>query len=515
MKRVLYIVGFVCPALLAHAQEPADALRFSWTVPSGTARHQAIGGAMGSLGGDPTALYVNPAGLAFYKTGDFVLSPSYRFGKNKASFLDRKSQDSDEKFTLGTTAFVAGSGGQGRKVRNVAFSMGFNTTADFKSEVMYRGLNTQSSYSQKYLDEIRNADIRDDRVASDFPFGTSLAVNTLWIDTVGGGSPGNYDFQSRSANLLSSGGLLQEQTLKNKGGIYEFAIGGAANFNDKIMVGGTFGIPILNYERTASFTEADATDNPGNQFDFATVEETLRTTGAGINLKAGVIVKPSESWRIGLAAHSPTYYTLTDNFNATVTAAVEDGASEPWYQSLSDITGAEHEFKYSLITPYRLIGSLSYVLHEIEDITRQKGFITADVEYVNYKASSFQQNEEEGFDTDTEAYLDDLNDAIDKAYKPAFNFRVGGELKFTTVMVRAGAAYYGNPYKDINGGKGRKVNLSGGLGYRNKGMFIDLTYVHSLNRDIHAPYRLQDISYPVAKVNTSAGNVLMTLGFKF
>lgn len=468
---------------------------------------------MGSLGGDPTALYINPAGLAFYKTGDVVLSPSYHFGKNKASFLGIKEKQDDDKFTLGTTGFVAGSGRQGRNVRNVAFSIGFNTMADFKSDIYYRGANNQSSYSQKYLEEIRNSGYKDDRVASEFPFGTSLAVNTFWIDTVGGGSSGNYNFQSRSANLLSTG-LLQEQTLKNKGGIYEFAIGAAANFSDKVMVGGSFGIPILNYERTSTFTEADATINPNNQFDFASVDEALRTTGAGINIKAGLIFKPHESWRLGLAAHSPTYFSLTDNYDVTVRANVEDGQGE-LYQSMSDLTGAEHEFKYALITPYRLIGSVSYVLHEIEDITRQKGFITADVEFVNYKASSFEQDDEEGFDQDTEDYLNELNKAIDKAYKPAVNFRLGGELKFTTVMVRAGAAYYGNPYKEINGGKGNKLNLSGGLGYRNKGMFIDLTYVHSLNKDIHAPYRLQDSPYPVAKVNTSAGNVLMTLGFKF
>ena len=33
-------------------------------------------------------------------------------------------------------------------------------------------------------------------------------------------------------------------------------------------------------------------------------------------------------------------------------------------------------------------------------------------------------------------------------------------------MFRLGAAYYGNPYNDINGEKGSKLNLSGGLGYR-------------------------------------------------
>jgi hypothetical protein len=271
MKKTLFIIGCFSMAMFAEAQEPADALRFSWTVPSGTARHQAIGGAMGSLGGDLSALYTNPAGLAFYKTGDIVLSPTYKFGKNKTSYLGRKEQEEQEKFTLGTTGFVTGSGRQGRKVRNVAFSMGFNTTADFKSNILYRGANNQSSYSQKYLEEISNFGVRDSSAAFRFPFGSSLAVNTYWIDTVGGGTRGDYDFQSRSANILSSG-LLQEQTINNKGGIYEFAIGGAANINDRLMIGGTLGIPILTYERHSRFAEADATDNPNNLFDFAAVE---------------------------------------------------------------------------------------------------------------------------------------------------------------------------------------------------------------------------------------------------
>jgi hypothetical protein len=82
-------------------------------------------------------------------------------------------------------------------------------------------------------------------------------------------------------------------------------------------------------------------------------------------------------------------------------------------------------------------------------------------------------------------------------------------------MVRAGANYFGNPYKNINGEKGHKMNLSGGLGYRNKGRFIDLTYVHALNKDVHYPYRLQYAPYSGAQINSSGGNVLLTFGFKF
>ena len=87
----------------------------------------------------------------------------------------------------------------------------------------------------------------------------------------------------------------------------------------------------------------------------------------------------------------------------------------------------------------------------------------------------------------TKDYLKSLNSAIDNAYKGAFNFRVGGELKFTTFMARLGAAYYGNPYKNINGEKGNRFQLSGGIGYRNKGMFIDLAYVYTMGKDVQFP----------------------------
>ncbi|MFN2437561.1 MAG: OmpP1/FadL family transporter [Chitinophagaceae bacterium] len=513
MKKILLLVINCFTIASLFAQEPADALRFSWTVPSGTARQQAIGGAMGSLGGDITATFMNPAGLAFYKTGDLVLSPAYRFGKNKSNYLNRKEKESEKNFVLGTTGFVIGSGNGRKRLKNTAFSFGFNTAANFNNDILYRGSNSQTSFSQKYLEELQNDNIKDDRAASEYPFGASLAINTYLLDTIAGGTPGNYSFQSRAKNLLP-GQLLQEQKINNSGGIYEFALGGAVNYDDKLMIGGSFGLPILNYKREAVFTEADASANGNNKFNFASFTEDLSTKGVGLNIKAGLIYKPQEFWRLGLAVHSPSVYSLTDNFQTSVTADVEGPQGELTQRS-SDFTNGSSEFKYMLITPYRIIGSVSYVLREIEDVTKQRGFLTADVEYINYSASSFHEDEENGTDQTTNDYLRSLNSAIDNAYKGAFNFRAGGELKFTTIMVRLGAAYYGNPYKNINGEKGSKLNLSGGLGYRNKGFFADLTYIHNINKDVHFPYRLQTASYAGATIKSGISNVLMTLGWKF
>ncbi len=514
MKSILFLSLSILSLQAVYAQEPADALRYSWYVPGGSARVKAIGGAMGSLGGDLTATFMNPAGLAFYRTGDFVISPAYQFGRTRGNYLGNQERAENNKFNWGTTGFVIGGGdGQGN-VRNSALSIAYNRTADFNSNFMYRGLNNQSSYSQKYLEEIQRNNIRDGNVlSSEYPFGSSLAFNTYLIDTVGGSTNGNFQFQSRAANILSTG-LIQENMVYSSGGIDELALGLAVNVKDKWMFGGTIGVPILHYKRTSNFLEADATANENNQFNFAEVNEELSTTGVGFNVKAGMIFKPTEFWRLGLAVHSPTFFGLTDKTEARVTADVESPQGILDDYSVDYTGGEPSEFRYNYVTPYRVMGSISYVLREIQDVTKQRGFLTADVEYVNYKASSFKPNDEYGVAVSTQEYLDQLNRAIDNAYRGAFNFRAGGELKFTTVMVRLGAAYYGNPYKNINGEKGSKINLSGGLGYRNKGFFVDLTYVHAINRDVHFAYRLANSPYSGAAIKNINGNVLLTLGVK-
>jgi hypothetical protein len=511
MKKIFFLLGPIFFTTILFAQEPTDALRFSWTIPGGTARQQAIGGAMGSLGGDITAAFSNPAGLAFYKTGDLVFSPIYQIGKSKATYLNRTETNENNKMLWGTTGFIVGSGGQqDKKVKNSSFGIAFNRSADFNNHILYRGANNQSSYSQKFLDEIGSSTDANN-VAGNYPFGTSLALNTYWIDTIRGTSGQVAGFKTIAPITT---GLLQQQDIKSRGGINEFAIAGAVNVNNKVMIGGSLGVPILNYERDATYLEADATSDKTNNFDFASFSENLTTKGVGFNLRAGVIFKLQDYWRLGLAFHTPSVYNLTDNYETSITTNTENYQGVQTQSSTLFNNGATSSFKYMFFTPYRLIGSASYVLREVEDVTRQKGFITADVEFINYKAASFKEDNENGSDASTVDYLKSLNKAIDNAYKGTLNFRLGGEVKFTTLMVRAGVAYYGNPYQNIHGEKGSKLNVSGGLGYRNKGFFMDLTYVHSIQKDVHFPYRLENAPYFGANIKSNVGNVLATVGFK-
>ena len=514
MRKIFFILTIIAPSCSLLAQEPADALRYSWITSSGTARQQAVGGAMTSLGGDLSATFVNPAGLGFYKTGDFVFTPGYNFLNNKSTYYGRTEKDKKNSFSFGTTGIVLGTGTENRnkKKSGAAIAIALNRTASFGSNILYRGANNQNSYSQKFLEEIKNKNDKDaNSVAGNYPFGTSLAFNTYWIDTIAGGTSGNYQFQSRA----TIGNLLQENTVINRGGISELALAFAANKNDKFFFGGTVGVPFLHYEKEATFKEADATTSTTNKFDFASITENLTTSGIGVNMKLGFIYKPVEYVRLGLAIHTPSFYSMTDRYNASVTTNTETYKGNLTQQSGLFTNGTDAEFKYWMFTPYRIMASASYVLREIEDVRKQKGFLTADIEYVNYKASSFKTDPNGDNSQSTKDYLKSLNKAIDNAYKAAFNFKAGGELKFTTIMARLGAAYYGNPYKNLgHGEKGSRFSLSGGLGYRNKGMFVDLTYVHTMGKDVHYAYRLQNSSYAGASIKQTGGNALLTVGFK-
>jgi hypothetical protein len=107
-----------------------------------------------------------------------------------------------------------------------------------------------------------------------------------------------------------------------------------------------------------------------------------------------------------------------------------------------------------------------------------------------------------------------LNRAIDRAYRGVFNVRTGAEVKFNTWMVRGGAAFLGNPYENLAGEKGSRMQLSGGLGYRDRGIYIDLTYVHLTGKDVHAAYRLANSAFPMARIRQQGAQVVLTFGMK-
>ncbi len=510
MHKKFYLFILLFPSIIATGQAPEDALRLSWYQLNGTARNQAIGGAMGSLGGDASANHINPAGLAFFKTSDFILTPDYRFGKVKGNF--RGTDETGNKLSqggLGTTGFVFG--GFGYRARN-SFAITVTRLADFNQHTNYQGSNDYSSFAEPLADEFALSGLTIDQALNspDISLPTKMALYTYLVDTATvGGSPMVI---ARSENPAIRD---QHNLIETAGGITEITLGYGGEIDKKFMAGLSFGIDFIRYEKKTLFRESDGTSDPDNDFSFLSYDEQYTIKGFGLNLRAGMIYRPKEYIRLGLAVHSPMWMPLKESFKSGFAADLENlfgpGAG---FDSVGSSTFASSvENKYTLSSPAKIILSGSFVFREEADISRQRGFLTADVEYTNYKWMQYGPYEGD-VNANTKAPYKPYNQAIDAVYKGAFNFRVGGELKFKTVMGRLGFAYYGSPYQDSEL-KARKMFLSGGLGYRNKGMFVDLTYVHRLNKDVHFPYRVNaPRANTFAELRDNGGTVLVTLGFK-
>jgi len=517
MYKLLFIIG-VSLCLNASAQLPEDALRASWTTPGGTAREQAIGGAMGSLGGDLTAAFVNPAGLGIYKTRELVLSPGWRFLNDKGSYLGQtRNGPAANRFSLGTSGLVLGYEGVLPGVNN-AFAISVNQTADFNSHVLYQGTNPYSSFAEQYAEEFAYSgfDINGGLASPSLDYGTRMALWTSLIDT----ATVNGTLQV-IAQPQKAGKVLQRNDLRSTGGITEIAISLASNYHGKWYIGGSLGIPILSYTRYQTYTETDASGNANNDFESFTYSETYRTTGAGVNLKGGLIFAPSTPWRIGLAIHTPSVLGLTDRISAAMTTRTENYTSlkevSVTSQELDGATGvspAPNSFDYRLYTPWHFLVSGSYIFGSGQANARdQKGFITADLEYITTHSPHFSAAASEDGNGDPGNVYDGVNAAIKETYKGTVSARLGGEMKFDSWMVRAGGAYYTNPYK-YSGVKADKLFLSTGVGYRKNAFFADLTYVARFSRDINVPYYLADKANTAATLKEKGGTVVLTVGVK-
>lgn len=527
MKKYLLVSTlFISKALLA--QTPEDALRYSFYPQNGTARNMAVGGVMGSLGGDINATFVNPAGLGFYKTGEFVLTPGFLLNNNKTSFRETANQSKKNAFAFGPSGWVWGYGNRYKPKVSNAISLVVSQTANFNNTIQYKGLNNYSSFSEQFAEEFAKSGLSIDQALntnSRVPYGAAPALYTYLIDTFSFiNTNGKRDTIVKGVPeyLLDAGkAVRQEMIRKTTGGITEIALGIAHNYADKWFFGGTIGVPIINLHSNTYFKESDTSSNKANSFNQFEYTDDYTTKGAGINAKLGVIYRPKEYIRIGLAIHTPSFMVLTDTRTTSVTTQLERPYWGSQYSTDTTITVNSKTFtndqpgksRYYQNTPFKAILSASYVFREVSNVKRQKAFISADIEYVNYKGSRFSSNNEQPSEDEKASYKQ-LNQVVKDIYKGNFNFRLGGELKFNIIMARLGFAYYGNPYKDAPS-KVNKMLLSGGLGYRNKGIFIDLTYVHNISKDIDLPYRLEDRANTFATVKQQRGNIVATVGFKF
>jgi hypothetical protein len=514
MLRKLFIFLFFL-STKSFAQIPEDAIRYSWFTQNGTARSLAIGGAMGSLGGDITANFVNPAGIGFYRTSEVAFSPGFSLNGIKTNYRGTALESSKNNFALGPIGFAWALPNRNNDNKSRSFSLAFTQNTSFSNNINYKGSNNYSSYSEAFAEELTKQNLRDVLSTESIAPYTTAPAYLSYLIFLKRLPSGDTVVQSLTDNIINAGrSLQQEMTKTTKGGLYELGLSYAGNDGEKWLWGIALGIPIVNYESNTVFKETDTSSITTDQFKSFTYTDNYKTTGAGINAKLGLIYRPKEYIRIGLAIHTPSYMSLTDRRKSSLATVLENPTKDTIVNSSTFTNGQERgQANYNQTSPWKVMLSGSYVFREVEDVTKQRGFISVDIEYVKHRGTKYSSNADQPT-LDDKNYYSQLNSVIKDIYKGNINVRLGGEIKFNTIMGRVGFGYYGNPYKDAPA-KANKMTLSGGLGYRNKGFFVDVTYVHRITKDFDIPYRLQNTETVYADVNQKNGNIMATIGVKF
>ncbi len=493
------------PAAGALAQDYNDAARFSMQMPQGTARSIGFGSTLGSVGGDFSALSVNPAGIGIYRRGEFSFSPSLHFGDNDFTYFGNKGADNFSAFNISNVGVVSVSGPSSNNPtpwRSWGFGIGLNRLADFNRNYSYTGRNDSNAFSETFsLDA--NIQKGSDGSLPEQSFG-NLGYQSYLID---------YDSVNGVYYPLTGYGmapLQQTKTVRERGGINELVFSGGGNYDEKIMVGATLGLPIVRYKRELTFRETDVT-NALPDFQEAVYTQSLSTNGIGVNLKLGVIVKPSNAFRFGAAIHTPTWYTLHDKEDVSLFANTEGSHTNERFALTT------REFDYSMRTPWRAVVSATGFMG-------RWGFVSADYEYVDYASARITLNTSENqllYGGTTLALQQQLaNDSLQANLQGASNFRIGGEARLDMLYLRAGLGFYGSPYKKSDlFGDGMK-SYHAGVGYRGKSGFVDLGFVNTQRSGGEYAYQLPyggaiGTIAPEARGTITTNNIVLTFGTKF
>ena len=496
----------------------------------GTARSMAMAGAFTSLGGDLSAMGINPAGLAMYRHNEISISPMMGFQKADSD-ADTWGENQQSRFSLSNigATFKLYEGSSGGVV-SVNAGVGYNRVADFN----YRyGVSSVSGPSSSPYRSINDAFVRqlgqgglfpDNDGALNYAFGDAyywggiLAYNNWFIDAE---RDALGDYWTAANTIGANASIGHSGSVESRGSIGEVQLALAANIANKLYVGGTIGIQSVKWNRQYYYGEdyiyngqqpvySDGTviAEPAEWMDF---NQAVRLSGAGVNLKLGAIYRPFQALRLGVALHTPTYYSLDRVYQAYMASNFNPNGDTT--EALEDAVGNTWDF----ISPTRLMLGASYTFG-------QMALLSVDYERTWYNGMRVT-NVPEGFDLAPKDYRAEFRNN----YKGGNTLRIGGEIKpLPMVALRAGygisdsmlrndsSLYYNSPTPY------RTVCYSAGIGFQIKAVSLDLAYqrIENLYSAYMLYYALEDngmfdTASPTYRTSFKRDYITLTMGYKF
>lgn len=509
----LTVIVLCTPGIVAAQGFVENALLFSRTRPGGSARIQSLGGAQVALGGDFSSALSNPAGLGMYNRSELTFSPAMNFYNTTAEHLGNSANDSKNVFTVPGLSYVFNSPKNSSSYKGGSFGISMSRINDFNRTLTYSGTDDVSSIVDWFIEDAYG--FTPEQLPApyastpllNYDYTTGQAYLTYLINTLAD-DPNNTtpvmpdDYTTYYSELEPIPGetrtLDRNEQVSVKGSQYQWSLAYGGNYNDKLFFGANIGITTLRYTFKRKYREQnfDFSDDPSyNPLDYLELEEKITIDGSGVNLALGLIYRPVDVVQLGMSFVTPTYYQLTDSYTSVVRTLWND--SRAFREEKSDQPLIS---EYSLTTPMKFsLGAAVFM--------GGYGFITGDVEFVNYGKAKYQ-SDVSGISFSPE------NEGIKQFFTNTLNYRIGAEFRYEKLRFRAGYNIQSNPLKNT-GADMKTQTFSAGVGLRFSKFFTDLAWLTTKGDSFYSPYIFQDGLGPLVNLKNKLNSLMVTVGFTF
>ena len=536
MKRIYIAVLALAVVLPAAAQDTYESGRLLMNDLNGTARYVGMGGAMEALGAEISTISTNPAGIGLFRHSTVSVSAGLVSQQDSKEFGGKNGT----KMSFDQLGLVYSSRVSRSSFVNVGFnfhkSHNFNQILSAANSLRNASLN-MLSYHKADLEDVRKGgyywDFNDrghvigyENETSPYRAQTFSQTDYLNMNAL------NLEFDAENnAQMFYNAADYYMFDRSQRGWISDFDFNVSGNQGDRFYWGVTVGIHDVNYKGYSIYTErllnSEGSDvgYDGNE-DYVDYIDTRRIEGTGIDVKAGIIVRPiAESpFRFGLYVSTPTWYELTTDNDTDFNNDSEYGCEDSWY------SGESYKFRY--YTPWKFGASLGHTLG-----TNVALGLTYEVSNYASAVNRIISDDPDYYDRER-SYVDGpMKDNAENALKTVHLLKAGVEFKpDTDLALRAGYNYQSSAYNK-NGVRDMKLDSPGvsyasttdyvnwkdthritfGMGYKLSGWNFDIAYQYQLTSGDFYPMQKFEADQNIGSTNVDfkRHQVLLTVGYTF
>lgn len=482
----------------------------------GTARYVGMGGAMGALGADVSAITSNPAALGLFRRSTISLT----FGGIRQSDTNAEDKSAvNASFDQGGFVLSFPSGDRGLKYINFGFNY-----------------QKRNSLTQTFIADDTNASLFDYLDPVRTYFGKNFS-NPIVKNAEAAGLFGKFEDGVDPYLTKKYSGNRFMRTISGHVRGFDFNLSG--NVDDRYFFGLTLGLNDLRYASNAYYDEYRGAAADKYDFSYNNYQE---IRGTGFTMKLGFIARPfvESPFRVGIAIETPTWYKLSYRGESEFVTHFDQGTDTkgPFKHVDRAVTYRmdPSTLQYTLYTPWRFRVSAGHTFGT-------QLAVGVEYEYCDYGATKMGYPKSSSY-YDGYRYITNSGSEEDRAMtkqtkaslQGVHSFKCGLEFKpVPEFAIRAGYNYFGASSKKgvhtdhtidsyatefVTGTDFMllgSVNLiTCGLGYAGKHFYADLAYKFRMQKAEFFPFHDYNATVQTSRqLNLDRHQLLLSLGYKF